>query len=165
MSKETSTEKPKRVRKKDPNAPPADRRGPKLKAPITDADFKNFENLCKIQCTLHEIAAFFDVDTNTIESRVRQRYGRKFSEVFRDKKKMGHVSLRRVQYEKALAGNTTMLIWLGKQYLQQLDKVEGFSFHELEREKDTLTDDELERRIQERLERKIARDNRQGATS
>jgi hypothetical protein len=145
--------------------PPAVRRGPKLKGPVTDDDFKTFENLCKIQCTVHEIAAFYDVDTNTIEARVRERYGRKFSDVFRDKRKLGHVSLRRKQYEKALDGNTTMLIWLGKQYLAQLDKVEGVSMDFIDRNKERLSNEELDRRIQERLERRIARDNRQGATA
>jgi len=33
--------------------------------------------------------------------------------------------LKRKQVEVALAGNTTMLIWLGKQYLDQSDKVDN----------------------------------------
>ena len=165
MATERTQEKPKRIRKKDPNKPPADRRGPKLKAPHSDEHFKNFERLCSIQCTLHEIAAFFDVDTNTIESRVSARYGKKFSEVFSEKRKLGHVSLRRKQYEKALDGNITMLIWLGKQYLAQVEKIENYHGDDEEREKNTLTNEELEARIKARLERKRARDGRQGATA
>ncbi len=165
MTTETAKEKPKRIRKKDPNKPPADRRGPKLKAPHTDEHFKNFERLCSIQCTLHEIAAFFDVDTNTIESRVRERYGKKFSEVFSEKKKLGHVSLRRKQYEKALDGNITMLIWLGKQYLAQVDKVDGIPLSLLDREKNTLSNEDLDERIEKRLERRREREARQGATA
>lgn len=34
------------------------------------------------------------------------------------------MSLRRKQYEMAAGGNPTMLIWLGKQYLNQTDKNE-----------------------------------------
>ena len=34
------------------------------------------------------------------------------------------MSLRRMQFEKAQTGNTTMLIWLGKQMLGQKDKIE-----------------------------------------
>jgi len=33
----------------------------------------------------------------------------------------GKSSLRRIQWKSALGGNTTMQIWLGKQYLQQRD--------------------------------------------
>ena len=32
--------------------------------------------------------------------------------------------MSRVQFAKALAGNPTMLIWMGKQYLDQTDKKE-----------------------------------------
>jgi hypothetical protein len=34
------------------------------------------------------------------------------------------MSLRRMQWEKAQTGNTTMLIWLGKQMLGQKDRLE-----------------------------------------
>ena len=34
----------------------------------------------------------------------------------------GHASLRRMQYAAAQAGNPTMLIWLGKQHLEQKDQ-------------------------------------------
>lgn len=161
MEADSKPAKKKRDRKvKDPQ-----KRGPKLKAPVTDKDFETFESLCKIQCTLHEIAAFFDIDTNTLESRVRERYGRKFSEVFKDKRQLGNVSLRRKQYEKALEGNTTMLIWLGKQYLKQLDRIEGINIPDSGREKNTLTDEELKQRIDKRLERRNERERRQGATA
>jgi hypothetical protein len=40
------------------------------------------------------------------------------------KRQAGFVSLRRKQYELAMAGNATMLIFLGKQYLGQADKRE-----------------------------------------
>ena len=39
-------------------------------------------------------------------------------------KDKGRMSLRRLQFEKAQTGNTTMLIWLGKQMLGQKDKIE-----------------------------------------
>ena len=36
----------------------------------------------------------------------------------------GDVSLRRAQYDSAMKGKTGMLVWLGKNRLQQVDKVE-----------------------------------------
>lgn len=35
----------------------------------------------------------------------------------------GRMSLRRKQWQAVENGNTTMLVWLGKQYLRQKDKV------------------------------------------
>ena len=37
----------------------------------------------------------------------------------------GKASLRRKQYEVAMGGNCTMLVWLGKQYLGQTDKIDA----------------------------------------
>lgn len=34
----------------------------------------------------------------------------------------GKASLRRLQWKAANAGNTTMLVWMGKQYLSQTDR-------------------------------------------
>lgn len=45
-----------------------------------------------------------------------------FSEVFKRKREKGKVSLRRRQYEIATNGNVSMLIWLGKQWLNQTEK-------------------------------------------
>ena len=53
---------------------------------------------------------------------------RKADETFNDAvmqgKLIGRVSLRRRQYEVAMAGNVVMLIWLGKNILGQAEKVE-----------------------------------------
>jgi hypothetical protein len=133
------------------------RRGPKLKGPTTEEDFQAFESLCKIQCTLHEVAAFFNCDADTVEKRVREHYGMKFSEVFRLKRKAGIVSLRRLQYEKALAGNTTMLIWLGKQYLNQSEEPAP---HDPDPIADGRTDDEIEAEIERRIKRRMDREAR-----
>ena len=43
---------------------------------------------------------------------------------------MGKISLRRAQFEKALGGNVAMQIWLGKQHLDQKDKIEQTSYNE-----------------------------------
>ena len=43
---------------------------------------------------------------------------------------MGKISLRRAQFEKALNGNVVMQIWLGKQHLDQKEKIEQTNFNE-----------------------------------
>ena len=48
----------------------------------------------------------------------------KFAEYFEQKRGKGKIALRRKQYDVAMSGNVTMLLWLGKQYLGQSDKQE-----------------------------------------
>lgn len=91
-------------------------------APLKDFDWDQFEKLCAIQCTILEICAWFDCDDKTLTKAVMRRYGLAFSEAFARFRKKGKVSLRRKQFQKALEGDATMLIWLGKQYLDQTDK-------------------------------------------
>jgi hypothetical protein len=89
---------------------------------IIDKD--QFEDLCKIQCTLNEIASFFDCSEDHIENWVKREYKENFSDVFGKKRGTGKVSLRRTQWQEAHKGNTALLIFLGKQFLGQADKVE-----------------------------------------
>lgn len=81
---------------------------------------RQFEELCKIQCTEAEICAVLDVDDKTLSDWCEREYGASFSEVFRQKREGGKTSLRRAQWLAATSDrNPTMLIWLGKQRLGQ----------------------------------------------
>ena len=83
-----------------------------------------FENMCGIQCTEEEIASVFGVSVDTLERWCSNEYGRGFAEVFREKRQFGKASLRRKQWLKATDDmDTTMLIFLGKQYLGQADRI------------------------------------------
>ena len=42
-----------------------------------------------------------------------------FSDTFKKVSAVGKMSLRRAQYKAAIDGNTTMMVWLGKQWLGQ----------------------------------------------
>ena len=92
--------------------------------PVKDFDKKQFEALCELQCTKFEICDWFDTTDKTLENWCIRTYGAGFSEVFRQKRGKGMIALRRKQREVALSGNTTMLIWLGKQWLGQKETVE-----------------------------------------
>jgi len=87
-------------------------------------DQKVFENLCKLQCTKDEMCGFFDIDEKTLTRWCKDTYDEGYSDIYKKKSMSGKISLRRLQFQKAESGNTTMLIWLGKQYLNQTDKVE-----------------------------------------
>jgi hypothetical protein len=64
--------------------------------------------------TLPEIAAHFGCS----ETLIQKRYG----ELIREAKASRRIRLRQKQYQKALEGDTGMLIWLGKQELGQTDE-------------------------------------------
>jgi hypothetical protein len=92
--------------------------------PRIEIDWADFDRLCEVQCTLAELSAHFGISEDTIERSVKREHGVSFADYFAQKRQTGFVSLRRKQYELAMAGNATMLIFLGKQYLGQADKRE-----------------------------------------
>lgn len=89
--------------------------------PQKEIDQKIFENLCALQCTMTEITAVLDVTDKTLTGWCRRTYGKKFSEVFAEKRQKGFVSLRRNQFKLAET-SAAMAIFLGKNYLGQIDK-------------------------------------------
>ena len=93
--------------------------------PKKEIDLDEFEKLCRMQCTEEEIANFFDMTRDTLIERVKDNYeGQSFSTVYKQFADEGKISLRRAQFQKALSGNVAMLIWLGKQILNQKEKTE-----------------------------------------
>lgn len=86
-------------------------------------DYKTLDSLCAIQCTGEECASILNVDYETLNTALKRDKNGGFVEYFKRKSAAGKVSLRRKQYKSAVEdGNTTMMIWLGKQYLEQSDK-------------------------------------------
>lgn len=96
----------------------------KMGAPVKEVDFDELDKLLFIQCTAAECAYFFDISEDTLSTRVREHAGVTFSEYKQQKGARGRISLRRKQFETAMKGNVTMMIWLGKQILKQSDKIE-----------------------------------------
>lgn len=90
--------------------------------PETVIDWPAFEKLCQMQCTLVEIADFFACSEDTIQRAVTKRYGEGFAATYKKHSAGGRRSLRRWQFDAASKGNTTMLVWLGKQWLGQIDQ-------------------------------------------
>lgn len=89
--------------------------------PKAEIDKTEFEKLCGLQCTLVEIAGFFNVSEDTIERWCKETYGATFADTFKSKSHGGKISLRRTQYKLA-EKSAAMAIWLGKQYLGQRDR-------------------------------------------
>lgn len=96
---------------------------------LTEDAVKLIENMARIMCTEEEIAECLNTTVDTLLSEDNK-------EVFRSAIKRGNSngkqSLRREQWKLAQKGNATMLVWLGKQWLNQTDKVEQVnSFEDL----------------------------------
>ena len=92
--------------------------------PRIEIDYKVLQQLCSIHCTGEECAAILGVDYDTLNRTLKRDKHGGFAEYFKRYSASGKMSLRRKQFEQAQNGNTTMLIWLGKQFLGQSDKVE-----------------------------------------
>lgn len=85
--------------------------------PKKNIDYQLVEDLASIFCTQEEIASIMKCDVRTLQR------DEEFCRLYIKNIDNAKSSLRRVQYKKAMSGNTTMLIWLGKQYLGQSDKM------------------------------------------
>lgn len=76
-----------------------------------------------IWSTCEYCAERLGMDRDTLSLRIKEKTGLSFS-AYKDKKKEAmRVNLKRKQYDVAMAGNVTMLIWLGKNELGQSDKL------------------------------------------
>lgn len=91
--------------------------------PKTQINVENFKKLCGMQCTLDEIAGFFDCSPDTIENWCKSTFKSRFSDIYKKFSQHGKVSLRRNQFKLA-EKNANMAIWLGKQYLGQKDNID-----------------------------------------
>lgn len=85
--------------------------------PKFQIDYAMVEKLASIQCTQQEIATFLGCHRDTL---LRDQ---KFCDIYKKGLENGKMSLRRIQFKLA-EKNTSMAIFLGKQYLGQKDMPE-----------------------------------------
>lgn len=102
------------------------RPGPRCKldedAEALDRTLHTIRLLSSWDCTQEEIAAALRVSKTTL-TRFLQR--NEDGRLALEEGRLAHTSsLRRKQFEVAMAGNVPMLIWLGKQRLGQRDKMD-----------------------------------------
>lgn len=92
--------------------------------PRKEIDQDAFVKLCGLQCTLTEIAGFFDCSEDTIENWCKRELEMTFSEAYKKHSAGGKISLRRMQFKLA-EKSAAMAIFLGKNYLGQKDSAMG----------------------------------------
>ena len=84
------------------------------------------EKLMRLYPSEKEASDWFDVSYKSLQRFIKTNFKCSFVQL-RDKSfTKTRIAIKRKQIEKALAGNgdNTMLIWVGKQYLGQSDKME-----------------------------------------
>ena len=97
--------------------------------PKKEIDKDQFEKLCYLQCTLLEIASFFNCSDDTIENWCKRTYTDEngnpmtFSEVYKIHSAGGKISIRRWQFKMA-EHNPGMAMFLGKVLLGQRETVD-----------------------------------------
>lgn len=109
--------------------------------------------LCRLQVTHREIAAYFGVSLPVVEERLSDP---EFKAAYDAGQSDGHMSLRRAQHEAALKGDRVMLIWLGKQWLGQREP-ESTSVVEHKRSFEDMSSQAREKRLAELLENREER--------
>ena len=106
--------------------------------PKANIDKKTFEGACSVQCTKEEMCAIFDVTDKTLERWCKETYGKGFSEIFKIKRELGKVSLRRAGFKLAQK-NPAVHIFYAKNHLGMSDKIETeFNPESLKRAKELL---------------------------
>jgi hypothetical protein len=87
--------------------------------PRKKIDYVIVERLAAIMCTEAEIAAVLGVCVRTLQR------DEEFCRIYKKGMDAGRASIRRSQFEMMKAGNATMAVWLGKQYLGQKDQIKN----------------------------------------
>jgi hypothetical protein len=97
---------------------------PKLE--IEDIEFNGWDMLDAliIWSNADYCAERLKISVDTLGRRIKERHGVDFAEYKEQKKEGMRVNIRKKQYDVAMAGNVSMLIWLGKNELGQSDKQE-----------------------------------------
>ena len=99
------------------NTAPPKKRGPK---PV-EIEVDKVRALASIQCTYDEIAAVMGIKKRAFIDRINA--DPTLREAIDEGWANGRSSIRRAQVKMLEAGNATMGIWLGKQYLGQRDQI------------------------------------------
>ncbi len=114
-----------------------------MSRPKTAIDWEKVNEYLKAQCSKTSIAEVLGINVETLYRRCKEEFNIGFDAYSQQKRSEGKEALRKLQYDTAFGKvnekyieklkdtiyicepNTTMMIWLGKQYLEQSDKVEA----------------------------------------
>jgi hypothetical protein len=89
-----------------------------------DFDWKTLNAILQFKATQPQCASILECSEDLIANRIKEKYNLTFSEYRHQKMAKVALSLWQKQFELAMQGNVTLLIWLGKQLCEQSDKQE-----------------------------------------
>lgn len=111
------------MRKQGPKIPKPKLRPSTGGRPAIAINWELVDYLASIRCTAEEISGACGCDHETLRRHwAKRKSGVALEQHLDEKRALGRASLRRKQFEIAMSGNVTMLIWLGKQLLDQKDE-------------------------------------------
>jgi hypothetical protein len=111
--------------KKAVPAKPVRSKGGRPRALVADdRTLRQLYKLGELQATVREAAGVLLCGESTLEAFLGPAGPKEARDAWEGGRQAGRVSIRRKQMQVALRGSVTMLIWLGKQYLDQRDKLE-----------------------------------------
>lgn len=84
---------------------------PKL---LSDKDWEKIELYMKAGASQARVAESFNISHETLRKRFKEKYGEDYKNVNESLRRTGELLIEATQFQKALAGNTQLLIWLGK---------------------------------------------------
>ena len=87
-----------------------------MSRPNFKLDEELIKKLASIHCTMAEIASIVGCSVDTLEEN--------YSDIIKEAKAQGKMSLRRKMWTAAQEGNVTMMIWLSKNILGYRDKID-----------------------------------------
>lgn len=93
--------------------------------PSIEIDWKLLDSILEFGARLIDCSGILDVSDDLIQKRIREKFDCTFSEYRELKMSKMRMRLLQKQYDVAMKGNVAMLIWLGKQHLNQTDKIES----------------------------------------
>lgn len=91
------------------------------KVVVNDADF---DTVIQLPLTKEDMAKVLKCSDTHLDTYCKQRFGQTFLVLKEQNRQNFKKNIIGKQYELAMKGDRTMLIWLGKQYCEQTDKTE-----------------------------------------
>lgn len=110
--------------------------------PKANIDWKKVDSYLKAQCDGAAIAGILGIAPLTLYRACEREHKVNFNAYAQQKKAEGKELLRAKQFQTAMDGDKTLLIWLGKQYLGQKDKQEVEQSTTVTFNDDPLTEEE-----------------------
>lgn len=99
---------------------------PKIRSPRNKPiDWKKVENLIVHGCSGVQIAATLGMHPETLYDRCLKENKRHYSEYSHEFWEKGNAQLHAKQFQMAMKGDKTLMVWLGKNRLKQSDKIES----------------------------------------